>query len=112
MPRKAMRSYVQRRDPRTAEIYYEHRAVATRKFGRELSPDQVVHHANGDRRENHPSNLWVFSSQCVHMLWHHYRWREAAGVTHLFSPRSCSSFTENGSDGGERISSSTAPLDV
>ena len=43
-----------------------------------------MHHANGDRGDNHPDNIWLFSSQRAHMLWHHYRWREARGVRHLF----------------------------
>lgn len=84
MQREAARSYVQRRDRRTSESYYEHRAVAAWKFARQLEPGEVVHHANGNPRDNHPNNLWIFSSQRAHALWHHYRWREARGVRHLF----------------------------
>lgn len=84
MQREANRAYVQRRDPRTAQSYYQHRAVAAWKFGRHLSEGEVVHHVNGDPTDNHPDNIWIFSSQRAHMLWHHYRWREARGVGHLF----------------------------
>ena len=77
--------YRLRLDPRTGESYYEHRAVAAWKLGRALRPGEVVHHVNGHPRDNHPDNIWVFSSQRAHMLYHHYVWREARGVGHLFS---------------------------
>jgi len=32
-----------------------------------------VHHDDGDKRNNHPENIWVFSSQRAHMLYEHYR---------------------------------------
>ncbi len=85
MQRATTRAYVQRRDPRTSESYYEHRAVAAWKFCRDLADGEVVHHVNGDPSDNHPDNLWVFSSQRAHALWHHYRWRERSGVGHLFT---------------------------
>lgn len=43
----------------------------------------MVHHVNGDRHDNHPDNIWVFSSQRAHMLYEHYLQREASGVIHL-----------------------------
>ena len=77
--------YIRRWDPRTGETYYEHRAVAEWKLGRPLEQGEVVHHDNGDKRDNHPENIFVFSSQRAHMLYENYRLREALGRQHLFT---------------------------
>lgn len=47
-----------------------HRVVAEQKLGRKLLPGEVVHHIDGDRLNNHPDNLMVFSSQAEHLQWH------------------------------------------
>lgn len=49
---------------------HEHRAVAERMLGRELLPGEVVHHNDGDKRNNAPENLTVFPSQSCHAKWH------------------------------------------
>lgn len=76
--------YQRRRDPRTKELYYVHRAIAEWKLGRPLIKGEVVHHDNGDKQDNHPENVWVFSCQRAHMLYENYRLREQGGIGHLF----------------------------
>lgn len=84
-PEKVNNPYVRRWDKRTGETYYEHRAVAEWKLGRPLSKGEVVHHDNGDKMDNHPDNVWVFSCQRAHMLYEQYQLRKEQGVNHLFA---------------------------
>ena len=78
------KGYPQRVDPKTGEHYYLHRAFAAMKLGRPLQPGEVVHYANNDHRDYHPDNIWVFSSQRAHMLYHNYMWRHERGIRHLY----------------------------
>jgi hypothetical protein len=39
----------------------EHRLVMARRLGRPLTADESVHHRNGDRRDNSPENLEVWT---------------------------------------------------
>jgi hypothetical protein len=72
-------------DAETSETYYEHRAVAEQKLGRKLGPGEVVHHNDGNKSNNQPDNIFIFSSQRAHMLYENYYLRERAGVKHLFT---------------------------
>ncbi|WP_243259146.1 HNH endonuclease signature motif containing protein [Clostridium sp. 'deep sea'] len=49
---------------------HEHRVVAEKKLGRKLRKGEVVHHIDGDKLNNSPDNLMVFSSQEEHAAWH------------------------------------------
>jgi hypothetical protein len=48
---------------------HEHRRVAEQMIGRPLIRGEIVHHANGDKRDNRPENL-VVMTQSEHMRLH------------------------------------------
>jgi hypothetical protein len=45
----------------------EHRLVMEQKLGRFLERDEVVHHIDGNIKNNHPNNLEVFQSNADHL---------------------------------------------
>lgn len=49
---------------------FEHRMVAARALGRALPPRAQVHHVDGDRRNNTPSNLVICEDMAYHKLLH------------------------------------------
>ena len=52
---------------------HTHRVVAELMLGRPLKPGEVVHHIDGDKRNNAPENLMVFENQAAHAKWHEER---------------------------------------
>ena len=49
---------------------HEHRCIAEAVLGRKLQKGEVVHHLDGNKRNNNPGNLMVFSSQKEHARYH------------------------------------------
>lgn len=49
---------------------HTHRVVAEQMLGRSLRKGEVVHHIDGNKRNNDPSNLMIFKSQAEHAKYH------------------------------------------
>ena len=49
---------------------HAHRVVMERKLGRKLKPGEIVHHIDGDKRNNDPENLMLFPSPAEHARYH------------------------------------------
>jgi hypothetical protein len=71
-------------DPNTGQRKLLHRVVMEAKLGRALTGHEVVHHIDGNRGNNHVSNLLVLESQSVHMRLEHYQRRQARGLECFF----------------------------
>ena len=51
---------------------HEHRQIVETLLGRPLKPGEVVHHLDGDKRNNDPDNLVVLPSQAAHCKAHDF----------------------------------------
>jgi len=49
---------------------YEHILIAEKVLGRKLRKEEVVHHIDGNKNNNNPSNLIVFATQSDHAAFH------------------------------------------
>lgn len=49
---------------------HEHRIVAEKMLGRPLSKEETIHHIDGNKRNNSPSNLLILASQSEHAKLH------------------------------------------
>ncbi len=97
-----MSDYKRRTDPRTGKRFFAHRAIAEWHLGRPLEPDEIVHHVNEDKGDDHPLNLQVLPSARVHALLHWYLRREARGVQHLWPLEVWLEVLEVGSKNGRK----------
>lgn len=61
--------YVRISDDRT-NTQTEHVRVAEKKLGRKIGKKEIVHHVDGDRSNNDPSNLLVFRTAGDHNVHH------------------------------------------
>jgi len=50
---------------------FEHHLVMEKHIGRTLSPKEIVHHINGDVKDNRIENLMLFSNAGDHTGYHH-----------------------------------------
>ena len=61
--RMNLSGYQQFKDPRTGQWVLTHRRVAEKLVGGKIYPGRQVHHIDGDKSNNRPSNLTVVSRE-------------------------------------------------
>lgn len=79
-----MKRYALARHPDSGKRVRAHRLIAERHLGRALLPGEIVHHVDGDCRNNAPDNLLVLPSQAYHAHIEAILRRERAGQPYLF----------------------------
>ena len=55
-----------------AGYVFEHRLIAEKALGRHLDTSEVLHHIDGNPRNNDVSNLFVFENQSAHLSFHRF----------------------------------------
>jgi len=60
--RTSSSGYQQFKDKRTGQWVLTHRRVAEKMVGGKIYPGREVHHIDGDKSNNRPSNLTILSS--------------------------------------------------
>jgi len=57
-------------DRKASEYWFEHRKIAEQIMGRKLESGEIIHHIDGDRRNNCVENLMYFPTISAHLLFH------------------------------------------
>lgn len=76
---------------------YEHVLVAEEKIGRDLNPEEVVHHTNHIRNDNRPENIMVFATKADHSRFHRIKEKIEACDVDKDGVYSCSESTNDSS---------------
>jgi hypothetical protein len=57
-------------DRKAGEFWFEHRKIAEQIMGRRLDRGEIIHHIDGNRRNNRIENLMYFPTISAHRLFH------------------------------------------
>ncbi|WP_135230112.1 HNH endonuclease [Deinococcus fonticola] len=76
--------YAKTRDRRSGRRRLLHRVLAEQTLGRPLLATEIVHHRDGNPRNNAPENLLVLPSQAYHAHVEALLRREKTGMPTLF----------------------------